>query len=116
LFSLVYIFLLLPASFFFFFFQAEDGIRDFHVTGVQTCALPILAEEAPHRLRPQGRWPSRCHGVLSFFPGLVRKLPAQPNCNCSCSGSTTRLAGAACASCALFRRRFRRIIKQTKAI
>src|SRR5690606_40767759 len=28
--------------FFFFFFQAEDGIRDFHVTGVQTCALPIF--------------------------------------------------------------------------
>src|SRR5690606_40588130 len=26
---------------FFFFFQAEDGIRYFHVTGVQTCALPI---------------------------------------------------------------------------
>src|SRR5690606_40509189 len=26
---------------YFFFFQAEDGIRDFHVTGVQTCALPI---------------------------------------------------------------------------
>src|SRR5690606_40904838 len=25
------------------FFQAEDGIRDFHVTGVQTCALPIFA-------------------------------------------------------------------------
>src|SRR5690606_2119299 len=29
-------------SVFFFFFQAEDGIRDFHVTGVQTCALPIF--------------------------------------------------------------------------
>src|SRR2546430_6758752 len=29
---------------FFFFFQAEDGIRDLTVTGVQTCALPILAE------------------------------------------------------------------------
>src|SRR6266850_7302332 len=28
---------------FFFFFQAEDGIRDYKVTGVQTCALPILA-------------------------------------------------------------------------
>ena len=27
-----------------FFFQAEDGIRDTSVTGVQTCALPILAE------------------------------------------------------------------------
>src|SRR5207253_3597678 len=31
-------FLALPS---FFFFQAEDGIRDGHVTGVQTCALPI---------------------------------------------------------------------------
>src|SRR5690625_2854169 len=30
-------------SVFCFFFQAEDGIRDGHVTGVQTCALPILA-------------------------------------------------------------------------
>src|SRR2546425_1761347 len=29
-------------SFFFFFFQAEDGIRDKLVTGVQTCALPIF--------------------------------------------------------------------------
>src|SRR5215204_6943126 len=29
----------------FFFFQAEDGIRDHCVTGVQTCALPILAED-----------------------------------------------------------------------
>src|SRR5437867_8332340 len=30
---------------FFFFFQAEDGIRDRTVTGVQTCALPISAPE-----------------------------------------------------------------------
>src|SRR5215204_1536336 len=30
---------------FFFFFQAEDGIRDHCVTGVQTCALPILMME-----------------------------------------------------------------------
>src|SRR5256885_5842914 len=30
----------------FFFFQAEDGIRDYKVTGVQTCALPIFQEEA----------------------------------------------------------------------
>src|SRR5256885_10802420 len=30
----------------FFFFQAEDGIRDYKVTGVQTCALPISAEHA----------------------------------------------------------------------
>src|SRR5579862_9940264 len=32
-------------SFFFFFFQAEDGIRDGTVTGVQTCALPISRVE-----------------------------------------------------------------------
>src|SRR5207253_6625720 len=32
--------------FFVFFFQAEDGIRDGHVTGVQTCALPISADPA----------------------------------------------------------------------
>src|SRR5437762_14032849 len=31
--------------FFFFFFQAEDGIRDTSVTGVQTCALPISVDE-----------------------------------------------------------------------
>src|SRR5947209_16156168 len=33
--------------FFFFFFQAEDGIRDIGVTGVQTCALPI-SEKSRH--------------------------------------------------------------------
>src|SRR5436309_3689853 len=46
----------LPASDI-FFFQAEDGIRDFHVTGVQTCALPICQcerqscdqSDTPHR-------------------------------------------------------------------
>src|SRR5260370_26020567 len=32
-----------PVRNIFFFFQAEDGIRDSSVTGVQTCALPILA-------------------------------------------------------------------------
>src|SRR2546430_13714579 len=32
--------------FFFFFFQAEDGIRDLTVTGVQTCALPISLKVA----------------------------------------------------------------------
>src|SRR5690349_23262991 len=39
--------------FFFFFFQAEDGIRDLYVTGVQTCALPIW----PARRRSPG-WPA----------------------------------------------------------
>src|SRR5437762_10877984 len=41
-----------------FFFQAEDGIRDTSVTGVQTCALPILVappERRGHRRRHHGR-------------------------------------------------------------
>src|SRR5256885_9526887 len=33
----------------FFFFQAEDGIRDYKVTGVQTCALPICRRRAGRR-------------------------------------------------------------------
>src|SRR2546430_12152810 len=32
---------------YFFFFQAEDGIRDLTVTGVQTCALPIFSRNSP---------------------------------------------------------------------
>src|SRR5262249_58352884 len=47
-----------------FFFQAEDGIRDWSVTGVQTCALPIYVPlrqprrreaEVPHERRPAAR-------------------------------------------------------------
>src|SRR5690349_23344987 len=41
--------------FFFFFFQAEDGIRDLYVTGVQTCALPIYGcRDPPAPRRPGG--------------------------------------------------------------
>src|SRR5690606_39433614 len=39
-----------------FFFQAEDGIREFHVTGVQTCALPDL-------VRLMGLDPARVVGM-----------------------------------------------------
>src|SRR6266481_3797991 len=41
---------------FFFFFQAEDGIRDGTVTGVQTCALPIMLVATPSglTLAPEG--------------------------------------------------------------
>src|SRR2546430_9203531 len=45
----------------FFFFQAEDGIRDLTVTGVQTCALPILVPQQPVQLA----------GELRIQPGLV---------------------------------------------
>src|SRR2546422_9310919 len=53
---------------FFFFFQAEDGIRDVAVTGVQTCALPIYPLS-------KLRWP--------LDPGAPVRTPS-------------RLAGAAC--------------------
>src|SRR5437870_11734451 len=51
-----------------FFFQAEDGIRDGHVTGVQTCALPIflpppaLAGEPQRRRRPPSGRPRTTDG------------------------------------------------------
>src|SRR5690606_40833663 len=44
---------------YFFFFQAEGGIRGFHVTGVQTCALPIYTEGAgmpPAQLGKRPGW------------------------------------------------------------
>ena len=41
LFLFCFFFFCLMLFLFFFFFQAEDGIRDIGVTGVQTCALPI---------------------------------------------------------------------------
>src|SRR5436305_8287633 len=48
----VFLFLLHYLFFvFFFFFQAEDGIRDADVTGVQTCALPIYRPERPAAAR-----------------------------------------------------------------
>src|SRR2546430_6903420 len=40
----------LPSAYLFFFFQAEDGIRDLTVTGVQTCALPIyISRQTGHK-------------------------------------------------------------------
>src|SRR5256884_3420534 len=47
---------------FFFFFQAEDGIRDVAVTGVQTCALPIFKAMADEQ--PRARLG---HGLDRFF-------------------------------------------------
>src|SRR5947208_3890846 len=56
---------------FFFFFQAEDGIRDDLVTGVQTCALPILFPiSRPRRIRNQ-------LAVNEFLPLLGRQVKQQ---------------------------------------
>src|SRR5256885_7398346 len=45
----------------FFFFQAEDGIRDYKVTGVQTCALPISGPPAVRRSARGARGADRAH-------------------------------------------------------
>src|SRR5699024_11648541 len=56
--------------YFFFFFQAEDGIRDRNVTGVQTCALPICRTWNP---APCPGNPSAGHGTLRH--ARVIRLP-----------------------------------------
>src|SRR2546427_5327838 len=59
---------------FFFFFQAEDGIRDLTVTGVQTCALPI----SRHPRCGAGPWSEcsppagTCRRVSPAFPPTLR--------------------------------------------
>src|SRR5438046_4976483 len=54
-------------SLIFFFFQAEDGIRDWSVTGVQTCALPIWS---------RSRRPATAR---SRRPAIRRSSPSQPD-------------------------------------
>src|SRR6266850_2647962 len=51
-----FVFAIVLLILFFFFFQAEDGIRDYKVTGVQTCALPIFTRP---RSRPRAARPER---------------------------------------------------------
>src|SRR5260221_9029710 len=50
---------------FFFFFQAEDGIRDHCVTGVQTCALPIFRGPESSGATPLGSGPRRSPSRMS---------------------------------------------------
>src|SRR5690625_6802555 len=56
-----------------FFFQAEDGIRDGHVTGVQTCALPIFAPDEPRSSRDDDDQASSCRsfGTSATRPSMV---------------------------------------------
>src|SRR5260370_26327060 len=56
-----------------FFFQAEDGIRDSSVTGVQTCALPIY--DAPPAPASQSAGSARGASFSSPFTGNERVLP-----------------------------------------
>src|SRR2546426_3340299 len=61
--------LVVMSFFFFFFFQAEDGIRDYKVTGVQTCALPILWQTPVAAVLTRT---SRPHGLSISIDSIVR--------------------------------------------
>src|SRR5256885_12357928 len=76
------------AEFCFFFFQAEDGIRDYKVTGVQTCALPICGSELHEKwndlwARYKGEQPELAE-QLDFMrfrelpPGWAKDIPSFP--------------------------------------
>src|SRR5207253_8536153 len=70
-----------------FFFQAEDGIRDGHVTGVQTCALPIsIQREMSGKLK----FPEHILMVLCVF------LLAAADCFAEQSRSEERRVGKEC--------------------
>src|SRR5256886_13842023 len=56
------------ALFVFFFFQAEDGIRDLTVTGVQTCALPIFLRRALPAARQSTAHPFPIYEMGSWHP------------------------------------------------
>src|SRR2546430_9054920 len=88
--------------FFFFFFQAEDGIRDLTVTGVQTCALPISKALAgsgnssmslsliawnPRIEEPSNPIPSANSSSVSSFSGMEK-----------CCRSEERRVGKECRS------------------
>src|SRR5256885_17237141 len=63
-----------------FLFQAEDGIRDYKVTGVQTCALPIFSplEIGLQAIQP---WPYRA-GLAAPRPRRLQTATASLTCSC----------------------------------
>src|SRR5216684_8495369 len=65
----MFLFINYDVFFFFFFFQAEDGIRDVAVTGVQTCALPILVIEAE-----TGKVLEAENATVPWYPASVTKM------------------------------------------
>src|SRR5256885_7829392 len=99
----------------FFFFQAEDGIRDYKVTGVQTCALPISAQDvarlvgrdrlfeldvdrlamADEHRHPQDRKSTRLnssHLVISYAVFCLKKKkrsPSSPTSSYTCTRTRT---------------------------
>src|SRR5207245_7521162 len=63
-------------AFFIFFFQAEDGIRDATVTGVQTCALPISRGDRRRRRSARARAPDARARRRPAGDAVPRQRPA----------------------------------------
>src|SRR5256885_11837377 len=79
-----------------FFFQAEDGIRDYKVTGVQTCALPIYLH--PLRGICSGDAENIGGAVSAQLPGLHRRTENVLIFNRRGSRSEERRVGKECRS------------------
>src|SRR5207253_4126364 len=79
-----------------FFFQAEDGIRDGHVTGVQTCALPISART--RRLnRSKKSTKGSCSNSAYFMNGHGNATVTEGGSTSNgCADATTRKPGRRC--------------------
>src|SRR5690606_40439011 len=61
-----------------FFFQAEDGIRCFHVTGVQTCALPIFAGKLRIVAAERAVRTARSAATMRSFPATSQSSRPRP--------------------------------------
>src|SRR2546422_2897058 len=71
--SSVYVVHIIVIILFFFFFQAEDGIRDVAVTGVQTCALPIFVAQE-YAIEYTRMLQNRAKGVEAQLPRIPTGL------------------------------------------
>src|SRR5256885_1631750 len=75
----------------FFFFQAEDGIRDYKVTGVQTCALPISRPGGRARAARRPRWPrARARGESGLRSCSWHQDKQKPQAEASREGVTQK--------------------------
>src|SRR5438132_9236682 len=66
-----FLFVFCLSFFFFFFFQAEDGIRDHCVTGVQTCALPISVLGRPRTVSKFSIFARGAKRSAATFPSVA---------------------------------------------
>src|SRR5690606_40807169 len=77
---------------------AEDGIRDFHVTGVQTCALPIFAgersqcAEATYSLHEHPGWSCPICQFAAANAATIRVAALDSHCSFSCARSIEAIA------------------------